>query len=50
MPFSTSVRISAPISVPDTVPTPPNSEVPPISTAAIAGSVSALADVGLARS
>ncbi len=39
MPFSTSVRISAPMKVPNTVPTPPNSEVPPISTAAIAGKV-----------
>lgn len=39
IPFSTSVRINAPIKVPKTLPTPPNSDVPPISTAAIAGSV-----------
>jgi hypothetical protein len=41
MPLSTRVRMSAPISVPNTDPTPPNREVPPISTAAIAGRVSA---------
>ncbi len=39
MPLSTRVRISAPISVPPTVPKPPNSDVPPISTAAMAGRV-----------
>ncbi len=54
MPFSTSVRISAPIKVPNTVPTPPNRDVPPISTAAIAGSVrlspmSASAELSRAR-
>src|SRR5262249_20960556 len=41
MPFSTSVRMMAPTSVPDTRPTPPNREVPPISTAAMAGNVRA---------
>src|SRR6185369_8126556 len=40
MKLSTSVRIKAPTRVPSIEPTPPNSEVPPISTAAIAGSVS----------
>jgi hypothetical protein len=37
--FNTNVRIKAPTNVPNTLPTPPNNEVPPINTAAIAGSV-----------
>ena len=49
MPFRTSVSIRAPMKVPNRLPTPPKSDAPPIRTAAIAGSVSGLADIGFGR-
>ena len=40
IPFKISVRIKPPMNVPNSEPTPPNNDVPPITTAAMVGSVS----------